>query len=71
MNQTPFVPGSVVRLTESAKISPFWRSDRFKNCQGVTGKPYGSRGQITLTMRDARGMHKVFYVTPDSLEPIK
>jgi len=68
MNQTPFTVGATVRLTESAKLTPFWRTDRFKN---QTGQVTGKRADGSLTVRmGARGIPKTFYVKPESLEVV-
>lgn len=65
MNQTTFPPGATVRLTEVAKLTPFWRSDRFKN---QTGQITGTRPDGSLVVRMGKGIPKAFYIRPESLE---
>lgn len=60
----------IVQLTETAKITPFWRSDSFRNAIGtVIGQPRWD-GSLTVRMvKRGGGLPKVFYINPTNLIP--
>lgn len=65
--QTTFPTGSKVKLTDAAKLLPFWRCDNFKNGTGTVCGPYGQRGQLTVKMHHPGGGYKTFYIEPGQL----
>lgn len=64
---TLFPLKSQVRLTDAAKLSPFWRSDP---CRNDIGQVIGADTRGNLVVKMQRRFGKVFYIAPGSLQSV-